>query len=167
MKWYVLYTRHSHERSVYDRLRQKGYEVYLPFVTVWRVVKGELRQATIPLFPRYVFVRVYLEMYAHLELFSISGVIRLVEDAEGQTVVVPKTEMRTLQQLSGSGIPLVQAPYPPEGEPVQVVQGALQGITGVLWQRTPTTLLVPIATLKMSVAVGIEAEAVQRIPVSI
>jgi transcription antitermination factor NusG len=155
MKWYVLYTRHHHERAVYDRLRQKGFEAFLPLAVIWRQAKGGLRQASIPLFPRHIFVRCYLEMYTHLELITMPGVIRLLEDAEGQIVAVPEAEMRVLQQLSGAGVPLAHAPYPAEGEGVHVVQGPLRGIRGVLLRGAPTTLLVPLPTLRAGVAIGI------------
>jgi transcription antitermination factor NusG len=94
-------------------------------------------------------------MYAHLELITMPGVIRLLEDAEGQIVAVPEAEMRVLQQLSGAGVPLAHAPYPAEGEGVHVVQGPLRGIRGVLLRGAPTTLLVPLPTLRAGVAIGI------------
>ena len=155
MKWYVVYTQHHHERSVSDRLRQKGYEAFLPLGAMWRQAKGGPRQVTTPLFARCVFVRCYLEMYTHLELITMPGVIRLLEDAEGQVMVVPEAEMRVLQQLSVAGVPLERAPYPPEGEPVSVVQGPFEGIAGVLRPGTPPTLLVPLPTLQASIGVGI------------
>jgi transcription antitermination factor NusG len=155
MKWYIVYTRHHHERAVYERLRQKGIEAYLPWAMIWRQGKGGPRQATVPLFPRYIFVRCYLEMYTHLELITLPGVIRLVEDTQGQPLEAPEAEMRVLQQLSGAGVPLERGPYPPEGESVRVVQGPLQGILGVLRAGAPTTLLVPVPSLRASVAVSI------------
>ncbi|MGH8055747.1 MAG: transcription termination/antitermination NusG family protein [Candidatus Entotheonellia bacterium] len=155
MKWYIVYTRHHHERAVYERLRQKGMEAYLPWAAIWRQGKGGPRQAMIPLFPRYIFVRCYLEMYTHLELITLPGVIRLLEDAQGQPLEVPEAEMRVLQQLSGAGVPLERGPYPSEGERVRVAQGTLQGIAGVLRAGAPATLLVPIPSLRASVAVAI------------
>jgi len=92
-------------------------------------------------------------MYTHLELITQPGVIRLLEDAQGQPLEVPEAEMRVLQQLSGAGVPLERGPYPPEGERVQVVQGALQGIVGVLRAGAPSTLLVSVPSLRASVAV--------------
>ena len=45
---------------------------------------------SIPLFPRYVFVRYYLEMYAHLELISIPGVMRILEGPKEGLRLVPE-----------------------------------------------------------------------------
>ena len=90
MKWYVLFTRHQHERAVYGRLPEWGFQSYLPLAVVWRKSHRGPRKMSIPLFPRYVFVRYYLEMYAHLELISIPGVMRILEDPQERFRVVPE-----------------------------------------------------------------------------
>jgi transcriptional antiterminator RfaH len=151
----VLYTQHHHERVVHQRLVSKGFQSYLPFATVWRQTKGGQRQVMPPLFPRYVFVRCYLEMYAHLELISIPGVIRLQENGQGQFLTVPDDEIRLIRELSDSGRSLISTAYQVRGERVQVVQGRLRGISGVIRQDAETTLLIPIDSLQASVAVEI------------
>ncbi|MBI3325784.1 MAG: hypothetical protein HYZ81_03655 [Nitrospinae bacterium] len=160
MKWYVLYTRPHHERVVYERLLRKGFEVYLPLAVVWRQSTGRSRKASIPLFARHVFVHSYLEMYAHLELIGIPGVVRLLEDPQGEFLVVPEEEIRILRQLSGAGVPLGRAGYPTEGWHAQVVEGPLRGITGVIREGSQKTLLVPIHALRVSVTVEISPSQV-------
>jgi transcriptional antiterminator RfaH len=162
MKWYVLYTRHHHERAVYERLLDKGFQSYLPLAMVWRKSKRRLRKVASPLFPRYIFVRCYLEMYAHLELISIPGVMRILEDLQGQLVVVPEDEIWLLRKLCDANIDLEHTGYHPEGEFVEVVEGQLRGISGVFREESKTTLLVPIHTLQTSVAV--EVNRAQVIP---
>ncbi len=155
MKWYVLYTRHHHDRAVWDRLVHKGFEVYQPLLKVWRRSNGVSREANVPLFARRLFVHCYLEMYTQLELITTPGVMHLLEDVHGQFLVVPDEEISILQQISSAGVPLEGAPYHIQGKPVQVVQGPLRGVTGVIREGSQTTLLVPIHTLKESLAVQI------------
>ena len=155
MKWYVVYTRHHHERSVYERLVERGFQSYLPLAMVWRKSNRGPRKVAIPLFPRYIFVRCYLEMYAHLELISIPGVMRVLEDLQGQLVVVPEDEIRLLRKLCDANIAIERAGYHPEGEIVEVVEGQLRGVLGVWGEENKTTLLVPLHTLRTSVAVDI------------
>lgn len=155
MKWYVLYTRHHHERAVYERLLGKRFQSYLPLAMMWRKSKGGGRRVATPLFPRHVFVRCYLEMYAHLELISIPGVMRLLEDAQGHPLILPEEEMRLLRRLSDSGAFIEQGKYETQGERVEVVQGQLRGISGVLRDAHKATLLVPLPTLQASVALEI------------
>jgi transcription antitermination factor NusG len=155
MKWYVLYTRHQHERAVYGRLLEKGFQSYLPLAVVWRKSYRGQRKVAIPLFPRHVFVRCYLEMYAHLELISIPGVMRILEDPQGRLRVVPEDEIRLLRKLCDMDVSLERTGYQLQGELVEVVQGQLRGISGVIREETKTTLLVPIHTLQTSVSVEI------------
>src|SRR5262245_21868777 len=155
MKWYVLYTRHHHERAVYKRVSDKGFQSYLPLAMVWRKSNRDLRKAATPLMARHVFVRCYLEMYTHLELISVPGVMRILEDSQGRLVVLSEDEIRLLRQLWDSDFRIERTGYQLQGEFVEVVQGPLRGISGVIREETGTTLLVPIHTLQMSVAVEI------------
>jgi transcription antitermination factor NusG len=155
MKWYVLYTRHHHERAVYDRLLDKGFQPYLPLTMVWRKSNRGLRKVESPLFPRHIFVRCYLEMYAHLALISIPGVMRILEDLQGQLVVVAEDEIRLLRRLCDANIALEHIGYRTEGQFVEVVEGQLRGISGVFREESRTTLLVPIHALQTSVAVEV------------
>jgi transcription antitermination factor NusG len=155
MKWYVLYTRHHHERAVYERLLERAFQSYLPLAFVWRKSNRGLRKVATPLFPRYILVRCYLEMYAHLELISIPGAMRILEDLHGQLVVVPEEEVRLLRKLCDANIALERTGYHPDGELVEVVEGQLRGITGIFRKESKTTLLVPIPTLQASVAVEV------------
>jgi transcription antitermination factor NusG len=162
MNWYVLYTRHHHERAVYERLLDRGFQSYLPLTMIWRRSNRSLRKVATPLLPRHILVRCYLEMYAHLELISIPGVLRILEDSQGRLLVVPDDEIRLLRKLCDADISLTCTGYQPRGEFVEVVQGQLRGISGVLREEAKTTLLVPIHTLQTSVAV--EINRVQVMP---
>jgi transcription antitermination factor NusG len=156
MKWYILCTRHHHEWAVHERLLNKGFQAYLPLTMVWRKSNRSLRKAAIPLLPRHVFVRCYLEIYAQLELISIPGVMRILEDAQGQLRTVPENEIRLLWKLCDSGVTLERTGYQPHGQLLEVVRGRLRGIAGVIRDESKTSLLVPIHTLQTSVAVEID-----------
>jgi transcriptional antiterminator RfaH len=156
MKWYILYTRHHHERAVHERIVDKGFQAYLPLTMGWRKSNRSLRRVATPLFPRYVFVRCYLELYAHLELISIPGVMRILEDPQGRLRVVPEDEIRLLGKLCDADISLECMGYQPQGQLMEVMQGHLRGIAGVIRDESKTSLLVPIHTLQTSVAVEID-----------
>jgi hypothetical protein len=94
-------------------------------------------------------------MYAHLELISLPGVMSILEDTLGRLLVFPEDEIRLLRKLCDSDVPLERTGYQLQGEVVEVSQGQLQGISGVIREEGKTTLLVPIPTLQTSVAVEI------------
>lgn len=131
--------------------------MYPGFLEVWRQKKKGGYQALVPLIPRCVFVRCYLEMFTHLELIMMPGVIRLVEDAEGKPLVVPAEEILLLQKLVSAAnakqnITLELVPYTMVGEEVQVSEGVLQGVEGFF--KEFGTFIVTIRSLKISIAVG-------------
>jgi transcription antitermination factor NusG len=152
MRWYVLHARYHHERAVYGRLLQRSFEAYLPMTRVRRTSVGARRETEVPLFPRRVFVRCFLDQYTHLSLITIPGVIRLLEDAEGRFLAVPGEEIRTIRRLLGARVYCERAPYQADGERFRVVQGPLRGITGVVRADLPEICFVPIHALKESVA---------------
>ncbi len=152
MGWYVVHARYHHERAVYARLLQRSFEAYLPMMRVLRTSNGVRREVQVPLFPRRVFVRCFLDHYTHLSLITIPGVIRLLEDADGRFLAVPEEEIRTIRRLLGARVHCERAPYQAAGDRVKVVQGPLRGITGVVREDPPEVCFVPIHALKESVA---------------
>ena len=55
--WWVVYTRHQHEKAVAGALAAKGHEVFLPLYDSIHKWKDRRKTITLPLFPCYVFVR--------------------------------------------------------------------------------------------------------------
>jgi hypothetical protein len=155
MKLYVMFTPYHHQRAMYERVMPKGFQPYLPLAAVSRKSQRGLRQVATPLFPRFVFIHCYLEMYTHLELISTLGVVRLQEDSRGRFLVVPDKEIQLLRRLGDSGSPLQRTAYRLQGSHVGVVQGLLHGICGIIREEAQTTLLVPIHSLQASIAVEI------------
>lgn len=164
MKWYVVYTRPRHERAVCERLLHEGFEPWLPLAIVWRTSKSGPRKVSTPLFPRYLFVRCYLEMYNHLTVISTPGVIRLMEDEQGHCLVVPDEEIVSLQRLCEAEVAIESATDHHAGQWVEVIGGPLVGLTGVIRKDHPTELLVPVQALKQWVVVTIGKAPV--VPVS-
>ena len=100
MKWYILLTRPKHDRLVTETVRRKGFEalcIYHQVVKIHRKRYTRLQQ--VPLFPRYVFVRCYLDEFTHIALFTVRGVVCLLEDAEGQLIEVSEEDMRFLNMV--------------------------------------------------------------------
>ena len=109
-----------------------------------------------PTLPDHVLVRCYLGIYAHLEFISIPGVMQILEDTQGWLRGVPEDETRLLRKPCDSDISLERTGSQLQGQLIQVVGGRLRGISGVLQNETKTSLLIPIHTLQMNVAVEID-----------
>ena len=154
MKWYVLYTQHNHDRAVRDRLVHKGFEVYLPLLKVSRRSNGVNRETSVPLLVRRLFVHCNFESYTHLELISTPGVMHLLKDSRGEFLVVSDEEISTLQRISSAGVPFEKVAYQIRGQCVQMVEGPLRGVRGLVGNGSKM-LIVPFHALGESVGVQI------------
>lgn len=84
LNWYALYTKPRCERAVSLRLRSKGFETYLPAVTVDGSRGRTFRR---PFFPRYLFVRLDLSTDALSSVRWTPGLKHVVRFGESPAVV--------------------------------------------------------------------------------
>src|ERR1700728_655048 len=83
--WWVLYTRHQHEKAVAEMLSAKDFEVFLPLYESMRRWKDRCKMLTLPLFPCYVFVRGGLNR--RLQVVTTPGVHMILCRGEGFAVI--------------------------------------------------------------------------------
>ncbi|MBC8458440.1 MAG: transcriptional antiterminator, partial [Deltaproteobacteria bacterium] len=75
-KWYALHTRSRFEQKVYDGLRGKSIEAFLPRIQVMSRRKDRRKEVMIPMLPGYVFVRSNLEVEEHWKIIKTVGIVR-------------------------------------------------------------------------------------------
>src|ERR1017187_3685209 len=88
--WYVLYTRHQHEKTVAQILASKGFDTFLPLYESVHRWKDRSKCPSLPLFPCYVFLKGGIER--RLDIMTTPGVHALVSNA-GQPAVIPSAEI--------------------------------------------------------------------------
>jgi transcriptional antiterminator RfaH len=57
MYWYLIQTKPRLEKYALENLERQGYECYLPLLPAEKMRRGKLALVGIPLFPRYLFIR--------------------------------------------------------------------------------------------------------------
>ncbi len=57
MSWHVVWTQSHCEQLVHDQLASRGFESFLPKVSVWSSRAGQRHLVRRPMFPGYLFVR--------------------------------------------------------------------------------------------------------------
>jgi transcriptional antiterminator RfaH len=150
--WYALQVRPRSERTVSAILRNKGYEPFLPAC-------GEGAKAR-AMFPGYLFCR--LDLRARLlPLFTTPGFHRLV-GAGHAPIAVGEEEVERMRGIMKSGLASMPWPRIEPGEPVEVANGPLAGLRGVLLSiGRRSHLVVSVQLLQRSVAVELDASAVR------
>jgi len=159
--WYALYTRHQHEKCVYQVLTGKGFEAFLPLYTTAHQWKDRVKRVSLPLFPCYVFVRGPLVQW--LPVLSTPGVHTVV-GCGGRPATISNVEIDAVRRAVESPISVEPHPYLKCGDRVRVTAGPLRGLEGLLVRKKNwCKLLLSVEMLQRSVAVEVDATMVQRV----
>ncbi len=157
-RWYALYTRSRHEKSIAQQLAGKGMEYFLPLFEALHRWKDRRVRVSIPLFPGYIFVR--MQATERRTVISVPGVVTIVGTAAGP-IAVPDEELEALRTCVSQQAPLQPCPYLAVGRKGRVTAGPLADMEGILLRRKGRLRLVlSITLINRSVAVEVDAENV-------
>jgi transcription antitermination factor NusG len=161
--WWVLYTRHQHEKTVAEMLSGKGFEVFLPLYESVRRWKDRNKMLTLPLFPCYVFVRGGL--HRRLEVVTTPGIHMILFHGEN-VAIIPGDEIQAIRRAVEGPFRVEPHPFLKCGERVRVTRGSLEGVEGVLVRKKNLCRLVlSVDMMAQSVAVEIDATDVEPLTV--
>jgi len=153
--WLALVVRSRHEKSVKAILDSKGYRTSVPLVRcIHRRRSGSAWDSQKPLIAGYVFAA--YDRDNPFRIVTTPGVVQIVGFG-GAPGTIPDAEIEALERIAGSGLPVAGCGYTRIGEAVELIDGPLKGIQGmVLRQAKVTRLVVGIELLQRSVAVEID-----------
>lgn len=162
LAWYALRTRSRHEKQVEAQLAARGLESFLPLVERWRRWKDRRKRVAFPLFPGYCFAR--FAAVDRLAVRSVRGLIQIVGNQEGP-LPVPEAEILALQRLVTGTLPYDPHPYLTAGMRVEVIQGPLAGVQGILLRKgAKARLVIRINLIQQAAAVELDASDVIPAP---
>jgi transcription antitermination factor NusG len=154
--WFAVRVKSRSERSVAAIARYNGFEQFLPLYTSRRRWSDRIKSLQVPLFPGYIFCRIDLEY--RIQLLTIPGVQHII-GAGKLPLPVDSAEIAALQIAVESGLSLEPWPSLRAGQRVELVDGPLAGLEGVLLEvRKNYRVLLSITLLNRSVAVEIDRE---------
>jgi transcription antitermination factor NusG len=110
-------------------LETKGYETFLPTYKKRYTYPTRFKESELPLFPGYVFCR--FNALSRLPLLTTPGVISIL--GTGRTPVpVDETEIVSLQSAMQARVPIQPFPFLRTGQKVQITEGPLAGVEGIV-----------------------------------
>jgi transcription termination/antitermination protein NusG len=155
--WFALSVRSRHEFVVYDALRQKGIETFLPFVKRVRQWKDRKTSVEFPLFPGYLFVSIIPFAEEFMKVIKVRGSVTLLALEPGHPTPVPSEEIDALKIVLNSGAAFDVYPQFKEGARVRIKKGPLAGAEGILENKEDQQLfMVNVELLGRSVGVKIQ-----------
>ena len=163
-KWYALYAKSRHEDVVFEGLKKKVIEAFLPKVEVMSRRKDRRKRILAPLLPGYVFVHSDLNADHYWDILKTYGVVRIVGTG-GVPVPVKEEEIASLKKLHGTDRTVRNQAYMKKGSIVMIMEGPLKGLTGFYLRHKGKSdkVVVSVELLQRSLAVEIENWVVEKI----
>jgi len=129
--WYVCLTKPRQEAYAVSKLREQGYEVYMPLLEGWARRAGRWTKTQSVMFPRYAFVRPGEPGQGVAAIRSTPGVTSLVKFGP-VLALISHERLGALQGLLAERAAV--APQQPlqSGQQVVFASGPLQGMTGII-----------------------------------
>ena len=164
-RWYAIHTRSRFEQKVYDGLRGKSIEAFLPRIQVMSRRRDRRKKILIPMLPGYVFVRSLLQAEEHLQILKTVGVVRMV-GFRGQAAPANEEEISSLMILDGTDRTVQNRAYMEKGDRVIIAEGPLKGLIGFYLHHKDQTdrVVISIELLHRSLEVEVEDWALEKVP---
>lgn len=162
-RWYLIHTKPSAEPLARKNLERQLYEVYLPRVVQTVRRAGRRFERIVPLFPRYLFLRLHEGQQALGPVASTLGVSRIVGFGSRYTVVTDRV-IRDLQERADPETGLHRlscgAKLAP-GSAVRMVLGPFEGLEGVFEREAgEDRVLVLLTLLGQNAPVCVSADSI-------
>jgi transcription antitermination factor NusG len=159
--WYALLTRARHERMVAHRLGENNVTTFLPMVTEIRRWSDRRKVVEFPLFSCYLFAKLSPTNEGRLKALRTDGVFSIVGSrAEGTPI--PDEQIEAVRRLVEDRLPWHAYPFLKIGQRVRIRSGALDGVEGILVDRSgESTLVISIDAIQRSLAVRVEGYDVE------
>jgi transcriptional antiterminator RfaH len=160
--WFVVQTQVNAEAKAARNLLQQGFEIYLPRYLKRRSHARKIDEVAVPLFPRYMFVRIDMATQRWRSVQSTFGVASLLfngSEPEPVRAQVLRT-LRAREDESGY-VKLDKRPKFAQGDEVRVIAGAFAenlALFDGLADRDRIVILLDM--LGRKVCVSIEADMV-------
>jgi transcriptional antiterminator NusG len=163
-KWYAIHTRSHFEQKVFNGLRGKSIETFLPKIQVMSRRKDRRQKILVPLIPCYVFVQYDLDPEIYWDIIKTVGVVRMV-GFEGKPTPAREEEIQSLMIMDGTDRTVHNRTIMERGDRVMIMEGPLKGLVGFYVRHKGQTekVVVNIELLHRALVVEIEDWALEKV----
>ena len=135
-QWYLVYCKPRQESSARRNLERQGYVTYLPRVRQIRRRQEHRVSVVVPMFPRYLFIRLSTETDNWGPIRSTIGVVSLVRFGQAPAAVPQGFVDMLRAREDAEGLqPIVSEPYK-AGARVRIMEGGFAGYEGIFLARS-------------------------------
>ena len=162
-QWYALYTRSRFEKKLLFELTSRQVEVFLPMREVFSRWKDRKKKIWVPLFPGYIFVNHVDTPENRHRILNIPGAVNFVGFC-GRSDPVPEEQIVAIRRFLETSLSIDPYPYAEVGSYVEVINGPLTGIRGILIEkRNKFRFVLQMDLIRQAVSVEIDALDIRRL----
>ena len=133
--WVLIYTKAKQEIKANENLQKQGFKTFLPLIAPTN--KNSKLNSPVPVFPRYFFAQINLELDNWTSIKSSYGVSRIVMFSENFTSI-PNNIIKLIQdKLNEAGVykeDISIVDYQ-RGDPVSIKEGRFAGIDAIFLSK--------------------------------
>jgi len=160
-RWYAAYTKSRSEKRVFARLKETGFEAYLPLVRKRHQWSDRLKWIEEPLIRSYIFLHVNETDY--YDAINTPGLVCYVT-FEGKAAPIPDRQIDTLKLLlhHGTEFEVNNERFAP-GEKIIVLSGTLVGMQGEMVEyRGRKKVLVRLGSTGTNILVTVSLDLIGK-----
>ena len=159
--WIVVRSKPRSEKIAYAQLKEKGIEAYLPLLKERRKWSDRKKWVEFPLFSSYLFVKI--EIKNSIFILQTNGVSSLVKF--GEEIAIAQDEVINAIRLAiDGGYQLVPAEYFIAGNAVEVIEGPMRGVKGIVVQlKGKDRLVIKIDAIQQALSIDIDTRFIKNI----
>ena len=159
-KWIVVRSKPRSEKIVYDQLLEKGIEAYLPLLKERRKWSDRKKWVEFPLFSSYLFANI--ELKNSIFVLQTHGVSSLVKFGEEIAIVQDKI-IKTIKLAIDGGYQLTPTEYFIAGNEVEVIEGPMKGVKGIIVQlKGKDRLIIKIDAIQQALSINIDSRFIRN-----
>ncbi len=162
-QWYAVYTRANGEKKLFDSLREKKIECFLPVRKILKFWSDRKKWVEEPLFRCYIFVKVsYKEFF---NVLNTPGAVCYVS-FEGRAQSIPEIQINNIRMFLDQIDHEITMTFEKiqKGVKVEVLNGSLKGIQGEVTNLYgQTRLVIRIESMNCSLYANISRDEVKLI----
>tara|TARA_B100001123_G_scaffold259367_1_gene289001 strand:+ start:612 stop:1109 length:498 start_codon:yes stop_codon:yes gene_type:complete len=159
-KWIVVRSKPRSEKIVYDQLLEKGIEAYLPLLKERRKWSDRKKWVEFPLFSSYLFANI--ELKNSIFVLQTHGVSSLVKFGE-EIAIVQENIIKTIKLAIDGGYQLTPTEYFIAGNEVEVIEGPMKGVKGIVVQlKGKDRLIIKIDAIQQALSINIDSRFIKN-----
>ena len=160
-RWYALFVRSRHEKTVENSLRSKRYNVFSPSYRTKRKRVDRIAEIEVALFAGYVFCQ--FDPSKRLPILMTPGVVGVVGRGN-RPEPVDDTEIASIRTVALAGRSVQPWPFLRLGQRIRMQSGPLTGIEGIFLRvQDEDHLIVSVTLLQRAVSVVVERDSVSPV----